>query len=473
MARRHVLRSGALLAGGNAISSLAAFLRNVLLARLISVADFGIASLAGMVVATIETISNLAVDRLLVQAPDGEDETLQATAHAFQVARGATFAVLLFFCAGPIARLFNVPHTVWAFQVLALVPLIRGLAHLDAVRFQRSMNFAPSVWMEVVPQCLALLLTWPLAWWTGNYSAAVWLILIQTAIGTLMSHRVAQRSYRWRWDGPSVRRLTEFGWPLLANGLLMFVIFQGDKAVVGTNFSMEVLGFYSAAFGLGLAPALLLTKVCQSLFLPPLARCQADEPRFAERYAVTVQFCILLGLIVGIGFAALGPEVLVLLFGEPYRSGGAVAVWLGLMQAIRIAKAGPMIVAMAKGDTKVPLLANFPRVGGLAIAILVAVSGGRIEAVAATALAGEAVSAALSFHLLKSRLGLLLGLFARPFIAVLIAESLVLLAAIHARNEGLTLLPWGIALVAIPLGSSLVLACSPELRREFVRVLRV
>ncbi len=172
----------------------------------------------------------------------------------FQVFRGLFASVVLFAIAGPVALLFKIPEVTWAFRLLAVVPLIRSFAHFDIFRLQRQMRFGPSVWADAGPQVVTVILAAPLAMWLGDYRVMLFLVLLQVTAATFISHLTAKRPYRWAWDRVQARRIINFGWPLLINGLLMFFILQGDRAIVGAAFDMQVLGWYSAAFALTLMP---------------------------------------------------------------------------------------------------------------------------------------------------------------------------------------------------------------------------
>src|SRR5690606_34353143 len=120
MTKGGYLRGGLLLTGSSVIAAACAFVRNVIVARLISLEDFGIASTFSLTMTLIEMTGNLAIDRLIVQARDGGTPGLIATGHAFRVVRGAVATVVQFAVAAPIAALFGVPEVTWAFQVIAL-----------------------------------------------------------------------------------------------------------------------------------------------------------------------------------------------------------------------------------------------------------------------------------------------------------------------------------------------------------------
>lgn len=400
MSRGRLLKGGAWLSAGNGLSAVFSFLRNIAIARLISVEDFGVVVLLSLIVAAVETISNLAIDRLLVQAPDGDDPQLQATAHMLQVARGIIGALLVFLTATMFAALFKVPQASWAFQTLALVPLIRSLAHLDTVRLQREMVFQPTFWGVAFSSGLSLGLAVPLAIWLRDYSVMVWATLLQVFAQTVISHLLASRPYRWAWNRANATRILSFGWPLLVNGLIMFAVFHGDKAVIAVAFTPEVVGWYGAAIMLTLAPVMFVTTVISSLLLPWLSRYQNASGDFWRRSDQTEQLCFALGFMMAVAFLTLGPEILLLLFGSHYRNGADIVMLLGLAQGFRMARQGQVISSVALARTRDPLVANLARVAAFLIAIVLVANGFGPATIALAAIAGEFASYLVTVFLL-------------------------------------------------------------------------
>ncbi|MEP4150375.1 MAG: oligosaccharide flippase family protein, partial [Lentilitoribacter sp.] len=336
-------------------------MRNILVARLIAVEDYGIAATFALTMTLIEMTSNLAVDRLIVQAEEGDDPKLQGTAHVFEIGRGVLSALILFAIANPVALLFNLPNLVWAYQLLAVVPLVRGFIHLDSVRFQREMKFRPAMCIEVLPQLISFGAAWFIAQEFGDYRLMLALIIVQVVTTVIFSHLLSDRPYRWSWNGRFFKKIMKFGWPLMLNGVLLFGVFQADRAIVGAAIGMEQLGWFGAAFTLTLFPSMVAAKICQSFLLPLLSRNKADHKRFVDGSNATLEICLVVGAILAVATAVGGPAVLILLFGERYSEGASVIVWLGLMQGLRLVKAGPVIVAMSRGITTLPLLSNIAR----------------------------------------------------------------------------------------------------------------
>ncbi len=395
-----MLKSGLILTFGNALGALLLLGRNILVARLVSVEDFGIASTFAITLALLEMITNFALDRLIVQAKDGEEEKLQSSLHSLQVLRGVVAALVLFVAAKPLAILFAVPEVTWAYQVMALVPLIRGVAHLDVFRLQRDLKFGRFILANLLGQFLSTVAVWPLAYWLGDYRIMLAAILIQQVLYVIASHMAADRAYRLSWEKSIINRALGFGVPLLVNGFLLFGIFHGDRIIVVNQLGVETLGWFSVAFTLTLMPSMLLANSANSLLLPVLSKA-TDGKAFDALSKATMQAALVIGLALAIGFFLMGAPVLLLLFGNKYAAATDVVVWLGLMQALRLAKAGPAIVAMSRAETKNPMYANIVRVCFLPIAFLIAADSGDVRYIVWVAMAGEGFGFLASLVLLK------------------------------------------------------------------------
>lgn len=412
--RKQIMRGSAVLFSGQMAGQAFAFVRNIVVARLISPDDFGIAATFAITLSLLEMASDLAADRLLVQAENGDEPRMQGTAQLMLVGRGLISAVVIFLIAQPLAMLFDVPRATWAFQCLAIVPILRGFRHLDLKRMQRTMRFGPSVKVEAVSQAFALMLAWPLALWLRDYSAVLWVTLAQVAISTIASHLVAERRYEWNWERAHAVRMLGFGWPLLVNGLLMYGIFQGDRLIVGAGYSMVDLGIYTAAFTLTMVPTVLLARVNGSLVLPVFAEVQHDRKEFEYRYRCATELLSLNAGAFAVSFILIGGPLLVLLYGSQYAAAVPIVSWLGAMQALRLVRSAPSQAAMALGETKNTMIANVARTFALLPMLWVAYRGLPLSWIAACGVGGEVAAMATAVLLLRWRHGVPVASTLRP-----------------------------------------------------------
>jgi len=423
--RKQVLTGATVLGSTQAIGQILAFARNIIIARLLTPADFGIAATFSITMLFIDMMSNLAADKLIVQARNGDDASLQRVAHLIGMLRGILSGLVIVAVAAPIAHLFNTPEAIWAFRVLGLVPAIRGFRHLDVQRVQREMRFAPSAAVDVIGQVVALSLAWPLASWLGNYSAVLWLLLAQSLAQVIVSHVLAERPFAMGWSREHARQVVKFGWPLLINGVLMYGIFQGDQLIVGANYSMAELGVYAVAFTLTITPTMLIGRLGSSLFLPVLSSVQDNPRELTRRASMCFVAMVTIASLSAVLFIVAGGSIVTTLYGEKYAAAGAFIGWLGAMQAVRIVRVAPALTAMATGDTSNMMYANLTRVLSLSAALVAASMHANLSVIAMASFFGELVALSISIGLLRYRQGLAMGAWAR---SILTGAGLVVLA---------------------------------------------
>jgi O-antigen/teichoic acid export membrane protein len=419
------LKGGVHLSAGQIISQSSSFLKSLIVARLISPADYGIAAIFAMTFSLLEMISNLSAQLLIVQAEDGDNPRFERTIHFVHACRGVVNATFIFVLAGPISRLFGAPTAKMAFECLALVPLIRGFYHLDIYRFQRHMRFAPFVFVDSGSNLLVTLMALPLAFWLRNYWAMLCLLIAQSVCVLIGSHWLAERPYWWAWDRFFAKRMFHFGWPLTINGLLLFGIMEGDRFLIGSahhlfsrgRYTLTDLGVYSVAFSLTQAPAMIAGNVSSSLFLPLLSRVQGLRAQFERRYIACTQVVSLIAVVVATGFIVAGGRVVTLAYGHKYAAAGVFIGWLSAMWAVRTLRNAPTLAAMAYADTRNALISNLARSFALVGMLFVAATGRSVVWIAICGFLGELLALVVCVWRLQLRHEVPAMMCFRPFAA--------------------------------------------------------
>ena len=105
----------------------------------------------------------------------------------------------------PLAWLFAIPQAAWAFAVLSVIPLLRGLLHFDIYRLQRHHLFVPVVLQETLGQAITLALCVPFLRLFGDYSSVLYLLVLQAVAMTALSHLLAKFPYRAHKIAPFTR----------------------------------------------------------------------------------------------------------------------------------------------------------------------------------------------------------------------------------------------------------------------------
>ncbi|MBP1804925.1 oligosaccharide flippase family protein [Rubellimicrobium aerolatum] len=444
-----MFRTAFLILSGNAAASLLMLLRNLLIARMIPVADFGVAATLAIAMSIVEMVSAFGLQQQIIQAKNGDDPRFQAALQGFQVVRGLFSGLLLAVLAGPIADFMNVPEATWGHRLMALVPVLNALGHFDHYRLNRKGIFGPMILASLLPALASLLAVWPLVAWFGDWRAMLFAILIQSVVGMISTHIVAERPYRLVLDRAIIRESVIFGWPLLLNNVLLFLVFNGDRIVVGRLLGMESLAIFSMGMTLTLAPTLVMGKSIQNFFLPRLSEAAHGEgPKARRRFFRLSQGAHQSGFFTGgllvVATVLLGGPFVRLALGAQYAALVPLIDMMAVMQAARIFKTGSSTIALARGKAGNAAMANLVRLVSLPLAWLAVQQGFGLEMVIWIGILAESVGFAVSLLLLRSRFGASL----RPLAAPVLATALLLALPLVLR-EWPGVPEWTVALAVV------------------------
>jgi O-antigen/teichoic acid export membrane protein len=333
-------------------------LRYVLLARLLGPEQVGIASTLVVTASFFDMISDVGAERFLVQDREGGAVEVQSLVQSVAVGRGVLIAVALLICAYPLAHLYRTPPLAAGLMVMAVVPVLYGLQHLDNRRVQRDHNFRPEAISSASGDILGLVATITAAVLTRNFTAIIYGIVVKALVTAVTSHMQARRPYRLGWSREHWPRLARFAVPLMLNGLMIYLAQQGDRVIVAQQLGVKTLGYYSAVMLLIYFPASLVAKTQFAINIPLVAG-RRDEP--AERNRTIDHIgaqTMLLTIAMSTGFAIVAPTVVPILYGRRFEQTALVVGLIGCLHATRVMMNWPATVALSTGRSTTVLASN-------------------------------------------------------------------------------------------------------------------
>jgi O-antigen/teichoic acid export membrane protein len=371
------------------MTSVILFLRTIFVAQLISVADYGIAATFMISVTIMQLMSNMGLNQMIIQDDDGDDPAFQASLQGFQLLRGMASGGILFLLAGPMAQFLGQPHLTWAYQLLAIVPVLTGLAHFDIFRLQRRMAYGPYVATQLLPPLVSILVIWPLYKLFGDYRVMLGAILAQWLTHLVVTHIFGQRRYQLAFQRDILMRGVRFGWPLLVNGVVLFIIYQGERLVVGRELGMALLAIFSMTLSLVQTPMGAVTRAVHQFLLPQLSAVKDRDAEFNHMAVILVQASIAGIAVLAAGIVLCGPPMVLLALGEKYRPVLEFLALMSVVELLRAIRSGFSQVALARAKTLNGALSNLPRVLSIGLAWALLVQGAGLQTVIGVAVIGE------------------------------------------------------------------------------------
>ena len=320
--------------------------RLLVLAILLTPADFGLIAIALAATGFLLNLTNFGLIPAVVQAENMDDARYDAV-WTFDMTRSVIVTALTVVLAPLIAKIFAEPHAVPIIQVLALRPLIESLMSIKVVALNRNLTFRPLAILKIVEAIFNAIISIALAKLLGVWAMVLGMIGGAASM-VIASYILAPYSPRISYDWQAVRPLLNFGRWLLVTGIFAMAGNFGLRLVISRQVGAEGLGLYFLAAQLAFLPNEVASEVVGTVAFPLFARLRSQIQQAARAFQA-----ILTGLM-----ALLYPTCALIIVLSPVLVQDVLgAKWEGTVLLIQILGLGAMIALL--GDATIPLVKGF------------------------------------------------------------------------------------------------------------------
>jgi O-antigen/teichoic acid export membrane protein len=281
--------------------------RFLILARLLSPGDFGLLAIATVAVELLLTVTNVGLQPALVQLQDRERRHYDA-AWTVGLLRGLAISATVFLGAGLLAALYGEPRATPVLQLVALRPLLGGLASPRLADLERELNFRALALLTTTSTIVHTALAIALAPMLGVFAIVVGM-LAGTLMYTALSYWAVPHRPRLRLDRPSIGPLLRFGRWVLATSLLGVLGEAVLRAVISRQLGAADLGLYYLAARLAYLPNGVVSNVVGSVAFPVHARLRHAPAKAAETLATSLRSLVALLVPAYVVLVALAPAL--------------------------------------------------------------------------------------------------------------------------------------------------------------------
>ena len=413
----------------------------LLLARLLTPADFGLVAMAMSVVALIELMSAFGFDSALIQRADVERRHMD-TAWTFQVIFGAATALLLLLLAMPAASFYQDPRIAGILPVLALSSLLGGLANIGPVMFRKELDFTREFKFLLAKRLVGFVATLAAALLLRNYWALVVGMVVGAAASLAISY--ALHPYRPRLSLAASVELLHFSKWIFVSSLVQYVQGHADRLILGRLVGARELGLYSLAHEVATLPATAVIAPINRAVFPAYAALNQDMAALQLRFISVMGVVAALALPLSAALAMLAAPTVALLLGPQWTGSEALLPWFviaGLVSALQ-GNLYALIVALGQPQksTLVLLIVTAIQLPMLALASVYYGVVGAAMAHAVAALIGLIPLHVVFFRLTRFSWGAYLRCFPRPLVACA-AAALALVGFEHVTPSALLAWP--------------------------------
>ena len=387
--RRNLTKGALWLGATRAMVSLIGFASTIVLARLLTPADFGIIAMTTSVLALVTSLTELSMAGALIHHAAPEPDHFH-TAWTLNFAR-STLILLAFAVMSPFIAMFsNDARLIPVFLVTGLTGAMGGLGNPKTITLTKKLIFWQEFLIQVTQKLGGFLISIPIALLLHTYWALILGNFTSTVISVGVSYMVCP--YFPRFTLSKHREMLNFSVWLAFVSVINTLNWRFDQLLLGFFLGKPQLGVYSVGANLSALPTREATfPIAQTLF-PAFVSVRDDPERLRMVYQRAQATMCAVALPIGFGMAAIAHPLVLLLMGQKWIAVSSVIQVLAISFALDVLSSGLQPLAMADGDTKM----LFQREARVFAIRLPAVLGGLWLAGLQGAVWGSAISSFIS-----------------------------------------------------------------------------
>ncbi len=327
---------------------------NLILTRILSPDDFGLMALVTSFLIGLSMFSDVGFGASIMQSKRGDDPDFLDTIWTLKIVRGFLIFLTAVAMAWPLAVFYDAPLFGWVFPVAATSMIVGGFLPTRIDSTARHLLVGRLTVIELGNQLIGILITVVAALILQSVWALVWGNVLG-ALAQLLTFRLFLPGHRnrFRMEPEARAEVMKFGKWILFSTICGFLLFQGDRIILGRVLTLHELGIYNIGLFLATVPVMLGNAIGGRLFIPMYREhSPALGPEHARILARTRAGLTALLMVAAITLAWVGPPLVGLLYDARYAAAGGILVAIACVQMLQLIPISYEYSALAAGDSR-------------------------------------------------------------------------------------------------------------------------
>ncbi len=304
---------------GRGAMEVAAVPTAMVLARLLTPHDFGVAAAAGFFVMVAQRMTNVGFNVAIVRLPS-ITPTHTSTVFIVNLLLGLTAWLVLALASPALAAFFRSPEAGAVIPVAALSFIIGAMGSVPQALLTRDLKFKHILAIESSTTWIAAVAAMGLAWFGFGYWSLVYSAILATTLSTTLKFAVARWRPHARLSLPALREMWSFAFGVHIKRSLESAAASLDNLVIGRTLGVTQLGIYDKAFTTMNRVLSLVTALGPTVSFSVLAKFQNDAERFRRAHRKVMLGTTLLAYPLYAALGAMAYPLFLVLFGRQWSA---------------------------------------------------------------------------------------------------------------------------------------------------------
>lgn len=323
----------------------------LVLARLLTPADFGLIGMVTVVVNFLAMFKDAGLSTATIQADKIEPKQI-STLFWINVLISLGLGLIILACSPLIAAFYKKPELTAVTAVLSVSFIIQGISIQHIALLQRHLKFVSIAINDVSALIINILVAVVLALLGFRY----WALVGGTIASAITLVVMTYRSCPWLpgkiYRGTGVRNMLKFGGHLTITSIVHYFSRNLDSLLIGRYIGAVPLGLYSKAFNLLMSPLNQIRAPLTTLSLPVLSSLRNDNERYQSYYRQLLDISISLTLPLSVYCFIEGDFLIKILLGQQWLNAVPVFKIFSIAGVFVAMSAAPALVMLSQGYAK-------------------------------------------------------------------------------------------------------------------------
>jgi O-antigen/teichoic acid export membrane protein len=323
-----VFSSSAFQIGINLAQRLIGILSTLILARLLTPADFGIIAILAISIHLIDILSDAGSQQYIIQKQDADDSDLN-TAWSIDVIGKLLLTVIIWLLAPLIATTLNNPLLTDAIRVVSLSIPIRAFRNPALILLAKELQYQQLFKLGICQKLLSFAAVMLVVAIQPSYWAIVAGDIVAALTMLIGSYRI--HAYRPSWSLARLREQWGFSQWSLLRGITGFGRSQADILIVSKLFPPAALGGYHLQRELALIPAFSLIIPATEPLLSAISKAKHDSELLFYRMRLSMVTLLTILIPLSVFIFRESELIVAVLLGEQWISNHQLLGYFSLM----------------------------------------------------------------------------------------------------------------------------------------------
>ncbi|MFO1300348.1 MAG: oligosaccharide flippase family protein [Burkholderiaceae bacterium] len=287
----------------------------MVLARLLSPADFGLVAVALAVAALLEMVFDASAETSLISRRS-RDPGDWNTAWSIRVSSGLLIAAFLVIGGVVASHLYGDERYYLIFTMVGIASAIQGSENIGVIAFRLDLDFERDAGYLLACRVVSVVLTVACAWLLRSYLAILVAGILAKAFQVAWSYRV--QAFRPRWSLGRWRTFLGFSVWMLVLNIGKYALLAFDRLLLAGFVTPQVLGYYKVAADVSELPVSeVVLPVARTLGVG-FASVRHDSGQLGDMLRASLGLVALLIFPVSIGLMLVAEQFVAVLLGAQW-----------------------------------------------------------------------------------------------------------------------------------------------------------